>query len=759
MPSIEENNNIKNINNTIHNNGTSNNNDINNNGTTTTSNSISPNDEWFKPLAIDDYLTINELSRKNVPKERPYDKTDKYDEYDISCGPILRLAGTLENGQKNYRGSILVVIRNCPSSPPIIKYKIGPASSEIGTSESFFKTGEFPVTKFYEEDEFTFFRYTIDLEMVDYEQKIQYYINNIFKPNFQFFIPSYNESLNVISVSCNGFSLACDAKEYQSSLWLDVLKKTSKQHYHVILGGGDQIYCDSIKMHSEKLQEWLEMKNPLKKRSVPATEDVIKEFNKYYLHHYMDWFGKGFWKGKNSNVLESLFPLAMSQIPSLNIYDDHDIIDGFGSYHDSTMSAPIFTEVGNVAYKYYMLFQHQMNPEEKLHLQDPSWLLGSKTGPFIKQKNHSVFTRLGKEIALLGLDCRTERKLKQVVDPSTYKIVFQELNKKLETNGEVKHLLVMLGVPIFYPRLVWLEWLLTSTALAPARKLAQKGLINKGLVNEFDGDVEVLDDLNDHWCSKYHKKERNKLVKDLMEFGASKGIRITILSGDVHLCCIGRMKSKYHNHPNAHLIKGSEIIKQQNQDLLQNPEHDPRLIFNVISSAIVNAPPPDAMATLLNKRSGEHHFNKDTTEDIVPIFKKDVDGSSRNNHRFLNKRNWSDLVLAKQSIDYKHLFNSEQNGETPVDEEEAQEKAVLRKLPQPILNSTKDITKDELSQSQKIDSAHIQYPLFSDSLVTNLRVETDPSDLESGSTRYEIFIPKLAGSYKLDKAPVKHVDV
>ena len=28
------------------------------------------------------------------------------------------------------------------------------------------------------------------------------------------------------------------------------------------------------------------------------------------------------------------------------------------------------------------------------------------------------------------------------------------------------------------------------------------------------------------------------------------------------------------------------------------------------------------MATLLNKRSGIHHFNRDTDEDIVPLFIK-----------------------------------------------------------------------------------------------------------------------------------------
>ena len=54
------------------------------------------------------------------------------------------------------------------------------------------------------------------------------------------------------------------------------------------------------------------------------------------------------------------------------------------------MNAPIFTAVGNIAYKYYMLFQHHINPEEKLHLSDPSWVLGSTTGPFIKQKSFSI---------------------------------------------------------------------------------------------------------------------------------------------------------------------------------------------------------------------------------------------------------------------------------------------------------------------------------------------------------------------------------
>lgn len=71
-------------------------------------------DDWFSPLPLDEYLKINELARQNVPKTRPIDSNDKLGDYDIRCGPTLRLAGTLENGTSNYRASLMLVIKDCP---------------------------------------------------------------------------------------------------------------------------------------------------------------------------------------------------------------------------------------------------------------------------------------------------------------------------------------------------------------------------------------------------------------------------------------------------------------------------------------------------------------------------------------------------------------------------------------------------------------------------------------------------------------------
>jgi hypothetical protein len=64
---------------------------------------------------------------------------------------------------------------------------------------------------------------------------------------------------------------------------------------------------------------------------------------------------------------------------------------------------------------------------------------------------------------------------------------------------------------------------------------------------------------------------------------------------------------------------------------------------NVISSAIVNTPPPDTLADLLNKRNKVHHLDAETDEDMIPIFTHDVTGKPRNNKRLLNRRNWCSI--------------------------------------------------------------------------------------------------------------------
>ena len=216
-------------------------------------------------------------------------------------------------------------------------------------------------------------------------------------------------------------------------LWRDVLNTHQTRPFHVMIGGGDQIYNDAVMKKTTYFREWLGIKNPHHKHEAKFSVEMRDEIEMFYLRHYSEWFSQG------------LFGMANSQIPMVNIWDDHgkrirlylaqrsvlpfiqapvlyqslmdvadhfltDIIDGFGSYPDHFMRAPVFCGIGAVAFKYYMLFQHQSVPGE-MQADEPSWLLGAAPGPYIKEYSRSVFMFLGRSVALLGLDCRTERRV------------------------------------------------------------------------------------------------------------------------------------------------------------------------------------------------------------------------------------------------------------------------------------------------------------------------------------------------------------
>lgn len=690
--------------------------------------------EWFTPFPLDYYKEVGQKTSENVPDEPPIPKPYGSPLIDVRVGPIVRLLATHEDKTPTYRGTILLVTHDATSSEetPVIAYHLGPLIPFDQPLVSV-RTGTFPGVAFYKEAGYTFWRYDIKLELELFEQKVVYSINQELKPHFGFFVPSTSQLMNIVSFLCNGFSLATDTTDYANSLWYDVMDQHKDIHYHVAIGGGDQLYCDKVKLVSQELQEWLEESNPLKKVNAPFTDSLAKSLEKYYLNAYIGWFGQGHWKGTNGKTLQGVFPLALASIPTINIYDDHDVIDGYGTYKHETMNTNVFKGLGKVAFKYYMLFQHHTAPHEDHH-DERSWIFGAQPGPYMEELAHSNYVRLGREIGFLGLDCRTERKRDQVMTQALYQLVFKRIQQEIdEAQGEIKHFLVLLGVPIAYPRLVWLEKLLTLRALAPIRTLAQKGIIAQGLVNEFDGSVEVLDDLEDHWCASHHKKERNWLVGKLQEFGARNGVRVTILSGDVHLAAVGRFKLRIHKHT----VRLKKI--EANEQILQLPEQDPRLMLNVISLAITNAPPPGGMATLLQKRSKVHKFDRNTDEDVVRLFSTDVDGLSRDNDMFNNRRNWADLVLAKQLP--KYLAIAKGTGKLPG-----------------LIDNDKDPQAEEklYTQVEKNTLDRVAYPVLEDSLSTCIHIEKTSSKVNSQCARFEVLIPPLVGKQVLEGVGLKN---
>lgn len=452
----------------------------------------------------------------------------------------------------------------------------------------------------------TFWRWNVEIDLSTTQKRIAYRINR--GPALGFWVPARGETMNIMFHSCNGFSLSVDPDQFSGPdpLWRDVLNRHQHRPFHVMLGGGDQIYNDAAMRDTTLFKEWLQIKNPQHKHSAEFTEEMQDELEDFYLNRYAMWFSQG------------LFSMANSQIPMVNLWDDHDIIDGFGSYPHHFMSTRIFTGLGAVAFKYYMLFQHQSLAAETPK-EEPSWLLGASPGPYINELSRSVFMSLGKHVAFLGLDCRTERMRDEILSQESYDLIFNRCRAEI-SKGETKHLIVLLGVPIAYPRLNFLENILTSKVMDPIKAIGRTGALG-GFVNKFDGGVEILDDLDDHWTAKHHKAERNWFIQELQELAAEKSVRVTILGGDVHLGAVGQFYS--------------------NKKLGIPKDADHRYMPNIVSSAIVNTPPPPMMADVLNKRNKIHHLDAETDEDMIPMFDHDVDGSKRNNTHLLPRRNFA----------------------------------------------------------------------------------------------------------------------
>jgi hypothetical protein len=176
----------------------------------------------------------------------------------------------------------------------------------------------------------------------------------------------------------------------------------------------------------------------------------------------------------------------------LSIWDDHDIIDGYGSYTDSFMSCPVFAGIGRVARKYYMLFQQHTPPAGETP-EDTNWIIGSVPGKYIGDHSRSLYARLGKRVAFLGVDGRSERTRRVVNEQTTYDRLFERASRELEgANGDVKHLIVLLSVPIAFPRLRWLEFIIQSPLTGLISFLSRKFGRGTSLFNQFDGNADIL---------------------------------------------------------------------------------------------------------------------------------------------------------------------------------------------------------------------------------------------------------------------------
>lgn len=236
-------------------------------------------------------------------------------------------------------------------------------------------------------------------------------------------------------------------------------------------------------------------------RQTEFTTSLQTEVDAFYFNLYCDR-----WSEPHSAKM-------FASVPTVMMWDDHDIFDGWGSYPPEQHQSAVFQGIFKIARDYFYLFQCQGFQNEFLIVPENGFTLGYRIG----------------EIGLLVLDLRNERTIDQILSPSHWNKIYAWMDRA----NDLSHLFVVSSIPVLHPSFNMLEQAL-------------------GI---FPGQQELEDDLRDHWTSRPHTGERLRLIHRLLDFAEKNNTRITIISGDVHIAATGAIVSERHpNHTGLNVM-------------------------------------------------------------------------------------------------------------------------------------------------------------------------------------------------------------
>ena len=546
----------------------------------------------------------------------------KYQYERFTCGPFLRFGDYSFTDPMSplWSGSILFLCKACVSShqaPVLVFMDHGEQGNLPGRIIDMFQ-------------EYQFWRFDLVLRCGRQERQILYWVQ--LHPDYKaeeyswnFFIPGGWDPWRWASYSCSGFSLSVDQAEWggpDQPLWKDLMVQHTRKPLHALVGGGDQLYNDEV-FHLPLLKNWLEIKNRHKRLRAEFTDAMKADAELFYFEHYCTHF------------MATGMREALASIPNVMMWDDHDIFDGWGSYPDDLLRSPVFEGLYDIACRFYLLFQqHTTNDMVSRGEAD---LFGASFGPFgEKHRSHSFLKCFGQTVAVVGADTRSERSKRQIMSRPTWDMICARIRTLPLT---IQHLIIVFTVPIIYPKVPLTETVLSGLGYLNRIQAINTAINKTGILTKimaFD-EPELLDDLVDHWTANEHMDERRRCVETLQKIAIERGVRVTFLSGDVHAAAVGRFYSK---------PKMKDLSK------------DPNFMPQIITSAIVNNPPPAALVKSMQFFNTAGLVNSWTKEKMVRMFSKTHPRTSK----ILARRNWLKVEASEEepgSLSFQFRFEED----------------------------------------------------------------------------------------------------
>lgn len=304
--------------------------------------------------------------------------------------------------------------------------------------------------------------------------RVRYRVHGI---EHTFVLPGAGETVRLAFASCNGAEDqdALDKTPHgPTALWTRLGNQHAANPFHLLTLGGDQIYADGL-WDLPSIREWAAL--PKRTRyAAPFTDTMKGELEAHYLELYQSAFG------------DPAVADVIAQIPSVMIWDDHDIVDGWGSRPATWQASPVAAGLFEVARRAFCLVQLGVDPERD-------------AGPYGRDSVCGC-------VRLIVPDLRSERTRRRAMGP----VEHGRLASLVEATREA-HAIVVASVPLVNADLSLLERL-----VAPFQPL-------------FDF---YQDDLRDQWMSYGHRREWASVMDALFAL-ARRQPRVSVLSGEIHL--------------------------------------------------------------------------------------------------------------------------------------------------------------------------------------------------------------------------------
>ena len=350
--------------------------------------------------------------------------------------------------------------------------------------------------------------------------------------------------------------------------WPHFLEQLTHSDADFVIGGGDQAYVDTNARNG-----FLDIWTWLKDNKAALLEKFDLGNGKYdepaielYLLNIYRWYYRVYW---NVPALREVF----ERFPQYMIWDDHEIMDGWGSLTNKERRARIsglFEEkdkrsnqmlidcMWRAACQAYFEYEHSHNPKTSFDPNKPDdaqWDYSFKQGSTAfyvldMRGHHDVEKNKGKKAAEID-PCI-------ILGAAQFKRFTDWLNGPEVESAAA--LVVVSPVPIMH----WIDRLVNYADLGEAK-----------------------DDFMDEWGHETNWNERNLLLDAIFRKIGKSGQTLLVLSGDVH--CASAFRLKHRKYPGAKL-------------------------YQVTSSAISRKPAP-GISLLGISSGGTMDGNKDVTSE------------------------------------------------------------------------------------------------------------------------------------------------